>query len=147
NYYLGLARFRQQRTQEAIPPLERATRLAPAKAVAWKLLGLVFLGTPDLPRASVVLERACGLDAHDEDSCYLFARSLFLLGRYEEAVKPFEQALQAAPPANRATVHRAFALDLDEVGSAAPAEHHFREAVRLYRGSQGRPPDPRVDYG
>jgi Flp pilus assembly protein TadD len=147
NYYLGLARFRQSRPQEAIAPLERATRLSPSKPASWKLLGLVFLGTSDLQQASVVLERACGLDAGDEDSCYLFARSLFLLGRHEEAVKPFEQALRAAPPANQATVHRALALDLDEFGSTASAEQHFREAVRLYRGSNGRPPDPRVDYG
>jgi Flp pilus assembly protein TadD len=147
NYYLGLARFRQARPQEAIPPLERATLLAPSKPDAWKLLGLVFLGGGELQRASVALEKACGLDARDEDSCYLFARSLFLLGRYEEAVKPFEQALQSAPPANRATVHRALALDLDELGSNTPAEQHFREAVRLYRGSDGQPPDPRVDYG
>jgi Flp pilus assembly protein TadD len=147
NYYLGLARFRQERPREAIPPLERATRLSPSKPASWKLLGLVFLGLGELQRASVVLEKACGLDARDEDSCYLFARSLFLLARYEEAVKPFEKALQAAPPASQATVHRALALDLDEFGSAVPAEQHFREAVRLYRGSDGRPPDPRVDYG
>ena len=147
NYYLGLARFRQSRPQEAISSLEQATRLSPSKPAAWKLSGLVFLGAGELQRASVVLERACGLDAGDEDSCYLFGRSLFLVGRYEEAVKPFEQALRAAPSANLATVRRALALDLDEFGSTASAEQHFRAAVRLYRGSDGRPPDPRVDYG
>jgi Flp pilus assembly protein TadD len=147
NYYLGLARFRQTRPKEAIPPLERATRLAPASPAAWKLLGLILLGAGDLQRASGVLEKACDLNARDEDSCYLFARSLFLLGRYEEAVKPFEQALQSAASANQAAVHRALALDLDELGSISAAERHFREAVRLYRGSDGQPPDPRIDYG
>src|ERR1044071_5460896 len=62
NYYLGLARFRQARPKEAIPPLEQATRLSPSKPAAWKLLGLVFLGAGELQRASKVLERACGLD-------------------------------------------------------------------------------------
>ena len=147
NYYLGLARFRQQRPGEAVPFLEHATRLSPSNPAAWKVLGLVHLGANNFKGASVALERACALGARDEDSCYLFARSLFLLGRYDEAVKPFEQALRAAPPSNQSTVHRALALDLDELGSFPAAEQHFRDAVRLYRGSGGVPPDPRVDYG
>jgi Flp pilus assembly protein TadD len=147
NYYLGLARFRQQRPLEAAPFLERATRLAPSNPEPWKLLGLVHLGANDLKQASIALERACTLGASDEDSCYLFARSLFLQARYQDAVKPFEQALRSAPPSNRSAVHRAFALDLDELGSSPAAEEHFREAVRLYRRSDPRQPDPRVDYG
>jgi Flp pilus assembly protein TadD len=147
NYYLGLARFRQQRPQEGLPFLERATRLSPENPAPWKVVGLVHLGANHFKDASAALERACTLGASDEDSCYLFARSLFLQGRYEDAVKPFEQALRAAPQRNQSAVHRAMALDLDELGRFPDAEQHFREAVRLYRGTGGRPPDPRVDYG
>ena len=147
NYYLALARFRQGRQREALPYLERATRLSPANPAPWKLSGLVFLGANDFQRASVALERACALEPNSEDSCYLYARSLFLLGRYEAAVKPFEQALRAAPPSSQAAVHRATALDLDELGSFEEAERHFREAVRLYGPAGRTEPDPRVDYG
>jgi Flp pilus assembly protein TadD len=147
NYYLALARFRQGRGREALPYLERATRLSPANPAPWKLSGLVFLGANDFQRASVALERACALEPESEDSCYLYGRSLFLLGRYEDAVKPFQQALRAAPPSSQAAVHRATALDLDELGSFAEAERHFREAVHLYGPTGRAEPDPRVDYG
>ena len=62
-------------------------------------------------------------------------------------MKPFEQALRAAPPSSQAAVHRAAALDLDELGSFEEAERHFREAVRLYGPGGRAEPDPRVDYG
>jgi tetratricopeptide (TPR) repeat protein len=147
NYYLALARFRQGRPRESLPYLERATRLDAAKPAPWKLSGLVFLGANDFQRASVALERACALEPHSEDSCYLYARALYLLGRYEEAVKPFEQALRTAPASSQAAVHRATALDLEELGSFPKAEQHFRDAVRLYRPTGRADADPRVDYG
>jgi Flp pilus assembly protein TadD len=147
NYYLGLTRFRQGRPREALPFLERATRLSPANPSAWKVSGLVFLGDKDFQRASAALERACALEREDEDSCYLFARSLFLSGRYQEAVPPFEQALRVAPPEKKGVVHRALALDLDEIGAASEAEAHFRNAVAVYRRTAALQPDPRVDYG
>jgi Flp pilus assembly protein TadD len=71
-----------------------------------------------------------------------------VLGQYQEAAPAFEKAMHAAPPANRATVHRAAALNLVELGSTQEAEGHFREAVRLYRAGPGASqPDPRLDYG
>ena len=148
NYYLGMTYFREGRPRDALPFLERATRLSPSKPSAWKALGLVLLGANDYRAASVPLGKACALDPNDEDNCYLQARSLFVLGQYDEAVQPFEKALHAAPPANQAAVHRAAALNLVELGMTQEAERHFRDAVRLYRASPGVPqPDPRLDYG
>jgi Flp pilus assembly protein TadD len=139
---------REGRPRDARSFLERATRLSPSKPSAWKALGLAFLGVNDYREASVALSRACALDPKDEDSCYLQARSLFVLGQYDEAVQPFDKALHAAPPANRATVHRAVALNFAELGMTQEAERHFRDAIRLYRASTGgSQPDPRIDYG
>src|SRR4051812_41987789 len=39
NYYLGMTYFREGRPEEALPFLERATRLSPSKPAAWKGLG------------------------------------------------------------------------------------------------------------
>jgi tetratricopeptide (TPR) repeat protein len=109
---------------------------------------LVLLGTNDYREASVALGRACGLDPDDEDNCYLQARSLFVLGQYDEAARPFDKAMRAAPPANQANVHRAAALNFVELGMTQEAERHFRDAIRLYRASTAQPqPDPRLDYG
>src|SRR3954466_9510953 len=43
NYYLGMTYFRDGRHRDAIPFLDRATRLSPSKPSAWKALGLVLL--------------------------------------------------------------------------------------------------------
>jgi len=148
NYYLGITYFREGRPRDARPLLERATRLSPSKPSAWKALGLALLGANDYREASVALGRACDLDPNDEDNCYLQARSLFVLGQYDEAARPFDKALRAAPPANQAAVHRAAALNLVELGMTQEAERHFRDAIRLYRASTTVPqPDPRLDYG
>src|SRR5437868_3051044 len=127
NYYLGMTYFRQGRPRDAMPFLERATRLLPSKPSAWKALGLVLLGANDYRAASVPLGKACALDPTDEDNCYLQARSLFVLGHYDQALQPFEKALHAATPAKQAAVHRATALNLVELGMTQDAEHHFRE--------------------
>src|SRR5436305_10636696 len=145
NYYLGITCFREGRPKEARPYLEKASRLSPSNDSAWKALGLIQLGADDHRAASVSLSNACALDAKDEDSCYLLGRSLFVLGKYDEAVQPFEKALRAVPPANLAAAHRATALNFVELGNMQEAERHFREAVRLYRGTIQ--PDPRVDFG
>jgi Flp pilus assembly protein TadD len=148
NYYLGMTYFREGRPRDAMPFLERATRLSPSKPTAWKALGLVLLGANDYRGASVPLGKACALDPKDEDNCYLQGRSLFVLGLYDEAAQPFDKALRAAPQAKQAAVHRAAALNLVELGRTQEAEQHFRDAVRLYRVGPGAPqPDPRLDYG
>jgi len=146
NYYLGMTYFRAGRKEDARPFLERATRLSPSKPSAWKALGLVLLGANDYQGASASLGKACTLDSNDEDNCYLLGRSLYVLGKFDEAAKPFETALHAVPPANRATAYRAAALNLVELGMPQEAERHFREAIRLYRAT-GTQPDPRVDCG
>jgi Flp pilus assembly protein TadD len=148
NYYLGMTYFREGRPMDAQPFLERATRLSPSRSAAWKALGLVLLGRNDYRGASVSLGKACALDPNDEDNCYLHGRSLFVLGQYEEAVQPFDNAMHAAPPANQAAIHRATALNFVELGMTQEAERHFRDAIRLYRPAPGAPqPDPRLDYG
>jgi Flp pilus assembly protein TadD len=146
NYYLGLAYFRAERPRDARPYLEHAAALLPAKPQVWKALGLALLKISDYPPASVALGKTCELDPKDEDACYLLGRSLYIQGRYDEAVGPFEKALEPAPRASRGNVHRTAALNYAELGRGEDAERHFREAVRLYRAGSGQP-DPRVDYG
>jgi tetratricopeptide (TPR) repeat protein len=140
--------FRDGRPRDALPFLESATRLSPSKSAAWKALGLVRLGANDYRGASIALSKACALEPNDEDNCYLQGRSLFVLGQYDEAVQPFEKAMQASTPANQAAVHRAVALNFAELGMTQDAERHFRDAIRRYRAATGvAQPDPRLDYG
>jgi len=147
NFYLGLVHFRADRSEAARPLLERATSLSPASAEAWKLLGLVTTSTGKLDDAAHALGKACELAQNDEEGCYYFARSLFVLGRYEAAREPFERALRAAPKPKLSKVHRAVALNFAALGSQAEAEQHFLKAVQLNDRAMGKDEDPRVDYG
>ena len=147
NYYLGLAHYRQGRNQEARPLLERAAHLAPSNASVWKALGTSQVAVNDLQGAAVSLGKACALAPAEGDSCYLHGRTLYTLGRYEEAREPFDRSLRAAAPEDLAKVHRAMALNFEELRLPQDAERHFRDAVRYYRTSTGVVEDPRVGYG
>ncbi len=134
--------------------LEEAVRQSPSSAVAWKALGLRMAAGGSLDAALAPLAKACELAPQDEDACYFLGRTLYTLGRYEEAREPFEKALRAVEKALRARpkesparVHRAAALNLVGLGRAEEAQRHFREAIRLHRPGVAAGEDPRVDYG
>ena len=112
------------------------------QAVAWKELGLKLASDRKLEPAADALAKACAQAPKDEDACYYLARTLYTLGRYEEAREPFEKALPAAPKDMLGRVHRAMALNFTALNRPDDAERHFREAVRL-----GSDSDPRIDYG
>jgi len=146
-FYMGLLHFRAGRPAAARPYLDRAVKLSPTSAPAWKVLGLVTAAGGNLQEALTPFRKACQLAPRDEEACYYFARNLYALHRYDLACEPFAQALRAAPEGMRSKVDRAAALNLEALGRSAEAERHFREAVRLHR-DDGRPDeDPHIDYG
>jgi tetratricopeptide (TPR) repeat protein len=149
DYSRALAYFRQGQLAEARPFLEKATALSPTSQDTWQALSLVLLGLKDFPGAVPALQHACELAKGEEDACYLLGRTLFLLARYDEALKPFEKALRDASAVDKAKVERAAALNLDQLGNAAEAERHFHAAIRAYRAGGGvrSHEDPRLDYG
>ena len=112
------------------------------QAVAWKELGLKLASERKLEPAADALAKACEQAPQDEDACYYLARTLYTLGRYEEAGEPFAKALRAAPKEILGRVHRAVALNFTALNRPGDAERHFREALRL-----GSDSDPRIDYG
>jgi Flp pilus assembly protein TadD len=146
NYNLGIAYFRQGRLKEARPFLEKATTLSPRAQDAWMALSLVLLGLNDYAGAAAPLQHACDL-ASGNDACYLEGRTLFLLARYDEAVKPLEKAVRNAPLEDQPKIHRAAALNFDKLGNSAEAERYFRSAIGVYQPREGSSEDPRLDYG
>src|SRR5216683_1646888 len=82
-----------RRFEEAVKLLEAVVRQSPKDARAWKLLGVAATSRGDLEGASIALRKACELTPDDEEACYFLARNLHLLGRFDAAREPFEQAL------------------------------------------------------
>ena len=127
--------------------LEAALKRNPGDAAAWKALGIAYASERKSEAALTAFSEACKLDPKDEDGCYYLGRQLFSLGRYAEAVKPFEAAATAAPKEKLARTHRAAALNFVALGSSQEAERHFREAVRASRGPEQVRADVYTDYG
>jgi len=136
-----------QNPEEAEQQLAAQVQSRPSDAAAWKALGLVRASRGHLQAAAEALARACALRAADEEACYYYGRNLFALGRYEDAVQPFEKALRAVPKDRRWRVYRALARNFEWLGRTAEAERNFREAIRLSRGRATPSEDPRVDFG
>lgn len=109
--------------------------------------GLKLAADGKLEPAVAAFAKACELAPQDEDSCYYMARTLFTLGRYQEACEPFEKARRAASKQKLVRVSRAAALNLTALGRFEEAERHFREAVGQIQGPPGVDGDPRIDYG
>jgi tetratricopeptide (TPR) repeat protein len=97
--------------------------------------------------AAMAFSRACELDPKEDDACYFLARQLFSLGRYREAVDPFNKALKAAPPAKLSRTHRAAALNLIGDGTLEEAERHFLLAVANDQGPAEVRAEAQTDYG
>src|SRR6202042_61344 len=103
------------RLKEALPFLDKATILSPRDPESWMALSLTLLGLSDFTGAAGPLQHACDLAPGGENACYLQGRNLFLLGRYDEAVKPLEKAMRSAPAQDQAKIERAVALNFDKL--------------------------------
>jgi len=145
HYYLGVARFRVRRLIAARESLERAIKLAPARAAAWKALGVVHAAESNYRLAEAPFRRACELDPHEEDACYYLGRNYYELNRFEAAITAFENALPVDQ--KRWRVHNDMALALEALGRAAEAEQHFRSAVAENHGENRPDQNPRIDLG
>jgi len=130
-----------------IAKLEVTVRDYPSNANAWKELGMAQAANRKAEPALAAFSKACDLNPKDEDACYFLGRQLFSLGRYREAVEPFEKAVLAAPKEKLARTHRAAALNRLGEGSLGQAERHFREAVRDNTGPAPVRADAQTDYG
>jgi tetratricopeptide (TPR) repeat protein len=124
--------------------LEEVARRSPGSARAWRELGLAHAARRRLEPAREAFAKACNLAPDDEDACYYLGRTLFTLGRYDQALGPFQKALRAAPSVR---VHRAVALNFVALTRPQDAERHFREAVRLNPNPERAEDDARIDYG
>ncbi len=142
----ALAHFRERRFAEARQSLDRVLALAPANAVAWKLLGMTYSAEENYQAAERPFQRACRLAPTLDDACYYLGRDQYMLNKFKAAEAAFSKALRAGGKPWR--VHNGMALTLEAQGRPDAAEGHFRKAVELSGGVRLRPSEsPRVDYG
>jgi Flp pilus assembly protein TadD len=136
--------FAERKFDAAIAAFQRAVEMRPDYAPAWKALGVVYASRGDFDRAETPFRNACERQPSLPDACLYYARSLYLLNRFQAALPVLHRTLQEDP--RNAEGHRLLALSLEGLGRAAEAGGAFREAIRWYRASLPDE-DPAIDYG
>lgn len=121
----GVRLSSQGQWAEARVKFTELVRLEPRNALGWKALGVAAGKVGDTIEAEEALRRGCELDRKLEDVCYYWARSLYSLNRFEEALA----ALKWDSKRGRMLVARGQALEA--LGREVEAEAAFREALPL----------------
>ncbi|MDX1981698.1 MAG: tetratricopeptide repeat protein [Bryobacteraceae bacterium] len=121
---------------EAREKFAAAAAASPGDAAAWKALGVSAGKLDDYAGAEEALHRACRLDAKLADACYYWARSLYVMNRFEEAVSALRQAMKVE--GGRARLWTALGEAHEAAGRPREAEAAFVKAMSLPYDAQAR---------
>jgi non-specific serine/threonine protein kinase len=140
HYARGMMNLRQatrDSMDRAIAAFDDATRIDPEYANAWAAEGSAmalkgaFLAMPDLlHKAMSLAERALALDPRLPEAHMALAAALLNLGRTDEAIAAFREALRLEPDNGQAHqgLARAYWVGLGDFASAIPV---FERAIQL----------------
>ena len=143
-YRHGTRSFASQDAPAAIAAFRKSLELRPDFAPAWKALGVVFASQGDFENAEYAFRNACERQSRLADACLYQGRTLYLLNRFEPAVKVLQAVIQREK--ENAEAWRLLALSLEGLGEIPAAGDAFRQAVRFNRGASPNE-DPGIDYG
>jgi tetratricopeptide (TPR) repeat protein len=96
-FNLGLVRFQQHKTGEAIPLLEKSLKLKPSLRGANLFLGIAQYRANDYPKATEALTRELALDAKSADALMWLGVVKTAIGEPSQAVTYLQKASQLRP--------------------------------------------------
>jgi Flp pilus assembly protein TadD len=135
---LGLAFFRDGRTQEAIAHYREALRIEPTDSFARRNLAYALLEEGRFAEALEQYTKLLDLLPGDPETRFHMARALQRLGRPAEAVARYTEALRLKPDFEQAR---------NNLANLLAAEGRLDEAVVQYRAALAHAPDnPNVRY-
>jgi protein O-GlcNAc transferase len=140
----GQRLFAEHNPEAAITAFQRAVKLRPDYAPAWKALGVVHASRGEFERADTPFRNACERQPSLPDACLYYGRTLYLLNRFQPAIDVLRRTIQRERDNGEA--YRLLALSQEALGQAAEAGDAFRQAVRLNRGV-APDEDAGIDYG
>ncbi len=109
------------RPQEALPALENAVTLAPARAEGWLLKATLLRRLGQLAEAQSAIERAAALETADPQIALEAGVIAVLAGRDEAARKSWNSVIALAPDSPLAATARGYLAQLGDAGETAPA--------------------------
>jgi tetratricopeptide (TPR) repeat protein len=94
---LGLVRFQQHKTADAVPLFEKSLKLKPSLRGANLFLGIAQYRAMEYPKATAALSRDLALDPNSADALMWLGVVKTAVGAHSEAVKYLEKAAQLRP--------------------------------------------------
>ncbi len=102
-------------TLKAMQSLQNALRLHPHDVESMSMLGLLYVEQGEGEEAGfLLLEKALSLDENEGESWYRYARALFFVGRYKEALSAVVKSLRLSRAHTKAMIIQARILDAQE---------------------------------
>lgn len=130
---LGRRMIGKRRYAEAIERLQRAVRLDPGVATAFRDLGLAYAGAGRNAEAAEALQRAVLLDPDLEDAHRSLIAVLAYIGREQEAEASCLEVIRLSPSDHR--THEHLGLIRWRMGRMEAAEASFRAAAAAARAA------------
>ena len=128
-YYLGLALFGRQQTDEALRYLSDAVKIKPTDSEIQTQLGVVLLAKGRWDEAVSHLQQALLIAPDNANAYFNLGIALSHKGDKQEAMKCWQKTVQLKP--NDHEAHLNLAMALSEQGSTDKAIEHYRKVVQL----------------
>jgi protein O-GlcNAc transferase len=130
---LGRVAVQRGRYSDAVPLLERATRVSSQIVSAFQALGDAYAATGDVERAAAAYRQAVALAPEDLDARISLARSLTEIGEYSEAAEVCARSMRLArdDPAALSRVHMAVGEVFSRQGNSPAAMSAYYKAAEL----------------
>jgi len=140
---LGRVAVLRGKYAEAVPLLERATRVSSQIGPAFQALGDAYAATGDVERAAAAYRQAVALAPADLDSRLSLVRSLTEIAEYTEAENLCQRSMRIArdEPARLSRVHQALGEIYCRQGKSPAAMSAYYKAAEL------SPRDPQITRG
>lgn len=138
-YLLGYLHHAAGHLAQAVASYERAVKIRPHYVPAELRLAQVYLGLNEPDRAKTLLQDVLAKEGFKGVAAFELGRVAFARRAYREAVKWFEQALEAQPGASQ--IHYPLAMAYRALGDIDRAKRHLER----HGGVQLEIPDPLVE--
>lgn len=132
---LAVGYFEQGKTDIALEELRQVIATDPGFADAYNLRGLIYMRLNDMRQAEESFRRAVALSPRDSDSLHNLGWLQCQQGRYDDAIRTFEQALANPLYGDRAKTLMAEGLCQARAGRPAEAERTLSRAYELDAGN------------
>jgi type IV pilus assembly protein PilF len=132
---LAVGYFEQGKTDIALEELRQVIAIDPGFADAYNLRGLIYMRLNDMRQAEESFRRAMALNPRDSSTMHNLGWLQCQLGRHDESIRTFEQALANPMYGDRAKTLMAQGLCHARAGRPAEAERTLARAYELDAGN------------